>query len=205
MLCAALRTARHAELLIAVSATGFSALAITSASVISLPSLSVPSGSSKETSLFFFFSARTDISISFSMHLAAKADSVRPLFASKLPTAFMSPIVPMEIRSSASRPRVVYFFAICATSRRLCSMSLSRASSSPAASFFNSACSSSGVKAGGKLLFVVTMPTNTNIFLNICAMNSNIASVPFRIFRVYRQHCLRAFAISTSITSSPIF
>lgn len=71
--------------------------------------------------------------------------------------------------------------------------------------FFNSACSSSGVKAGGKLLFVVTMPTNTNIFLNICAMNSNIASVPFRIFRVYRQHCLRAFAISTSITSSPIF
>ena len=57
------------------------------------------------------------------MHLAAKADSVRPLFASKLPTAFMSPIVPMEIRSSASRLRVVYFFAICATSRRLCSMS----------------------------------------------------------------------------------
>lgn len=55
MLCAALRTARHAELLIAVSATGFSALAITSASVISLPSLSVPSGSSKETSLFFSF------------------------------------------------------------------------------------------------------------------------------------------------------
>lgn len=87
------------------------------------------------------------------MHLAAKADSVRPLFASKLPTAFMSPIVPMDIRSSASRPRVVYFFAICATSRRLCSMSLSRASSSPAASFFNSACSSSGVKAGGKAAF----------------------------------------------------
>lgn len=204
MLCAALRTARHAELLIAVSATGFSALAITSASVISLPSLSVPSGSSKETSLFFLFRTNGHKYLVFNAS-CCKGGQCPTLVCVKASDCFYesdSPDGDKIIRITAAC-RVL--FAICATSRRLCSMSLSRASSSPAASFFNSACSSSGVKAGGKLLFVVTMPTNTNIFLNICAMNSNIASVPFRIFRVYRQHCLRAFAISTSITSSPIF
>ena len=54
-----------------------------------------------------------------------------PLSGEKVDTALMSPLVPMEIRSSVSTPEAKYFFTICATSRRLCSISVSRASVSP--------------------------------------------------------------------------
>lgn len=84
------------------------------------------------------------------MHLAAYVARVLPLSGLKVETALISPTVPIEIRSSESRLGVLYFLAICATSRRLCSMSLQRASWSPSDSRTIYAFSSSGDSCGGK-------------------------------------------------------
>lgn len=53
------------------------------------------------------------------------------LDASKVFTAFMRPIVPMEIRSSTVTPVFSNFLAIYTTSRRLCSIRAERALASP--------------------------------------------------------------------------
>jgi hypothetical protein len=56
--------------------------------------------SESETSPAVFFIDRKYIRISFSTHLAAYVASRAPLLASKVEIPLMSPIVPIEIRSS---------------------------------------------------------------------------------------------------------
>lgn len=70
--------------------------------------------------------------IAFSMHLAAYVASLDPFRSSNVLTAFISPIVPTEIKSSKSLSARLYFLATWATSRILCSTSVFLAALSPA-------------------------------------------------------------------------
>ena len=71
------------------------------------------------------------------------------LSARKVPTALMSPMVPMEIRSSIPTPVFSNRRAMYTTSRRLCSISSLRASSSPMRS--SSSASRSRLRGGGRV------------------------------------------------------
>lgn len=100
----------------------------TSNRLISFPSLSVPIGSYSEISLMVFFLARNIISNSLSMHFAAYVASLLPFSGLNVEIALISPIVPMDIRSSISSPAPAYFLATCATRRRFLSINIRRAS-----------------------------------------------------------------------------
>ena len=80
--------------------------------LISLPSLSIPMGRLRETSCLIRFDERMLMSISFSMHFAAYVASLVDFLPEYVPTAFISPMVPMDIRSSWHAPGPAYFFAI---------------------------------------------------------------------------------------------
>ena len=71
------------------------------------------------------------VCIVLSTHRAAYVARRVPFEGSKLVMPLINPIVPIEIISSLSSFEFEYFFAICATSRRLCSISTSRAAISP--------------------------------------------------------------------------
>ena len=71
------------------------------------------------------------ISISFSIHLEAYVASFIFLCGQNVFTAFISPIVPIEIKSSTFAPVASNFFAIYTTSLKLCVISISLAVSSP--------------------------------------------------------------------------
>ena len=117
----------------------------------SFPSKSVLSGSSKETSLFSFTVRRRYIKISFSMQREAYVASLIFLSVRKELMALMSPMVPMEMRSSASTPVFSNLRERYTTRRRLCSMSFALTSSASlfSSSFFSSSASSSGESGSG--------------------------------------------------------
>ena len=134
----------------AASSTSAPSVPSTSIIMISLPSLSVPIGSCSDTSRASFLVARRHISTSFSTHRAAYVDNCVPMPGRYVSTALISPIAPIDIKSSASQPGAVYFFAMCATSRRLCSINSLRASLSPLTSLSNASFSSDALKGCGK-------------------------------------------------------
>ena len=70
--------------------------------------------------------------------------------ASKVPTALISPMVPMEMRSSSGIPVFSKRRAMNTTSRRLCSISVRRAASSCSLRRRARARSSSGERGGGR-------------------------------------------------------
>ena len=55
------------------------------------------------------------------IHQVAYVENLYPLLYSNFSTAFISPIFPSWIKSRKDKPRLVYFFAIDMTSRRLAS------------------------------------------------------------------------------------
>ena len=71
------------------------------------------------------------------------------LLPSKVLTALISPMVPVEIRSSIPMPVFSNLRAIYTTKRRLCSISVPLALESPASMASTSARSSSGFNGGG--------------------------------------------------------
>ena len=75
------------------------------------------------------------INTSFSMHLAAYDASLALLSGSNVTTAFISPMVPIDRRSSISSGGGWYFFTICATRRRFRSIRMCFASRSPSVYF----------------------------------------------------------------------
>ena len=77
-----------------------SGVQIISISVSGFPSLSLSIGSSSEMSCALFFIERKCISISFSTHFAAYVARRVPLSGLNESIAFISPTVPIEIRSS---------------------------------------------------------------------------------------------------------
>lgn len=66
-----------------------------------------------------------------------------------VPTALINPMVPMEIKSSMLMPVFSNRLAMYTTSRRLCSISSLRASSSPMRS--SSSASRSRLRGGGRV------------------------------------------------------
>ena len=123
----------------------------TSDSKSSLPSPSVLSGSSMLLSCLRFAAFRRYIRISFSMHRLAYVASLIFFDGSNVLTALISPIVPIEIRSSIDAVGVSNFLAIYTTSRRLCTIRRSLLSSSPRDSPSNVSASSCGVKGAGRV------------------------------------------------------
>ena len=114
----------------------------------SFPSQSTFNGSSIETSSLSLLLRRRYISISFSMHLDAYVASFMFLSGLKVFIAFISPIVPIEMRSSTPTPVLSNFFAIYTTSLRLCSIRLLLASLSSSPPSFFITCSSSSIVSG---------------------------------------------------------
>ena len=92
----------------------------------SFPSQSVFSGSSKLTSVRWELFFRRYISISFSMHRDAYVASLMFLSVRNVLMALISPMVPMEIRSSMCIPVFSNRRAIYTTSRRFRSISVCR-------------------------------------------------------------------------------
>ncbi len=122
--CSSIRRDRHLNFSIISmsSTTSRCSCSHTSIRFISFPSLSVPIGSYKDTSRVTFFLARNIIKSSLSMHFAAYVASLLPFSALKVFTAFISPMVPMDIKSSISSPHPMYFLDTCATRRRFLSI-----------------------------------------------------------------------------------
>lgn len=101
----------------------------------SLPSQSTFSGSSSEISFFSCAVLRRYIRISFSMHREAYVASLILRSTLNVFTALMSPMVPMEMRSSTFTAGDSNFFAMYTTSRRLCVIRGSRAFGFPSRMF----------------------------------------------------------------------
>ena len=107
----------------------------------------MPIGSYKDSSCIFFLSFLNIINISLSIHFAAYV--ARRIFLSglKVLTAFISPIVPTDIKSCVSFSAQAYFLIICATRRIFFSTSIFLASISPLRLLINisfSSCSDNG-------------------------------------------------------------
>ena len=115
----------------------------------SLPSQSIFSGSSSETSIFSLLLRRRCINISFSMQREAYVASFIFFPASNVFTAFISPIAPIDIRSSIFTPVFSNLRAMYTTSLRLRSISTRRMLSSPAASAPMHSASSCLLSGGG--------------------------------------------------------
>ena len=98
--------------------------------VILLPSRSVPILSSMEISFWSFFDERITISTSFSIQREIYVDRREFFSGLNVFIPLIRPIVPIDIRSSRFFSSA-YFFAMCATSLRLCSISTFFALSSP--------------------------------------------------------------------------
>ena len=98
----------------------------------SLPSQSTLRGSSIETSALILLFLLRYIRISFSMHLEAYVASLIFLSLSYELIALISPIVPIDIKSSTPTPVLSNFFAIYTTSLKLCSIRVCFASASEA-------------------------------------------------------------------------
>ena len=78
----------------------------------SFPSQSTFSGSSSEISFLILFVLRRNMSISFSMHREAYVASFMFFDGLNVLTAFINPIVPIDIRSSIPTPEFSNFLAI---------------------------------------------------------------------------------------------
>ncbi len=116
-----------------------------------MPSQSTFNGSSMDTSFLSWELFLRCMSISFSMQREAYVASFMFFSGLKVFTAFISPMVPMEIRSSTLAPGLSNFFAMYTTSRRLWVI---RGSLAPGTSFFMSSitfCSCSFVRGGGRV------------------------------------------------------
>ena len=94
----------HSDSCSILSATLFGSLPKTSESKSSFPSQSTLRGSSIEVSFFIWLFFRRYIKISFSMHLEAYVASFMFFSGQNVFTAFMSPIVPIDIKSSTHIP-----------------------------------------------------------------------------------------------------
>ena len=118
----------------------------------SLPSLSLFSGSSIDTSPFILLLFLKNINISFSIHLDAYVASL--IFFSELNvfTPFIKPIVPIDIKSSIPIPVFSNFFAMYTTNLKFLSTNICLVCklSSSDSLFINSA-SSSGGNGGGNV------------------------------------------------------
>ncbi len=86
----------------------------------------------------------------FSIHLAAYVASLIFFVSSKLSIPLISPIVPMDIKSSISLSPILYFFAIYATNLRFLSIRQSLAPRSPDLHFSMHSFSSFALKGLGK-------------------------------------------------------
>ena len=96
-------------------------------------------------------------------------------------TALMSPMEPMEMRSSASTPLRTYFLAMWAARRRLWAMSVSAAAASPFASASMSGLSCSGVRGLGKELFPARCKSSRQAFwLSQKRLSRSIAHPSFK-------------------------
>ena len=119
----------------------------------SFPSLSLFSGSSIETSDLILLFLLKYIKISFSIHLEAYVASF--IFFSELNvfTPFISPIVPIEIKSSIPIPVFSNFLAIYTTNLRFLSTSsfLASTHSSSDSNLFIVSSSSSVDNGGGNV------------------------------------------------------
>ncbi len=91
------------------------------------------------------------IRISFSMHRDAYVASLMFLLVSYVLIAFISPIVPIDIKSSIPVPVFSNFLAMYTTSLKFLSTSSCRVSLSPCANFFRAFASSSAFKGGGNV------------------------------------------------------
>lgn len=125
----------------------------------------------------FFFDRRC-ISNSLSTHRMAYVANLFPYSGRKLSTAFISPIVPMEIRSSCSSSELTYFFATWATRRMLCNTSSSFAPCSPFFNLHRQSVSSSGVR-GTKNVFTQHLFQQLS---NILCQQKAFCAFPFYIF-----------------------
>ena len=115
----------------------------------SFPSQSTFKGSSMETSIFVLLFRRRYIRISFSMHRDAYVASLIFFTGLKVLIALISPMVPIEIKSSTLTPVLSNFFAIYTTSRRLCSIRSDLASFSSGVPSFSRILASLWLSSGG--------------------------------------------------------
>ena len=111
------------------------------------------------------------------MHFEAYVASFIPLDSSKVFTPFISPIVPIDIRSSCSSISELYFLTMCATSLKLCSIIIFFALRSPFLYLIKHNFSSSGDNAGGKEPeFLMCRAKKKNPFASISARSLIIIS-----------------------------
>ena len=118
----------------------------------SFPSQSLFNGSSIDTSPFVLLFFLKNIKISFSIHLDAYVASLIFLSELNVFTPFISPIVPIDIKSSIPIPVFSNFFAMYTTSLRFLSTKIclvSKLFSSD--SCFISFSSSAGSNGGGNV------------------------------------------------------
>ena len=94
----------------------------------SFPSPSLLSGSSIDISPLILLLFLKNINISFSMHLEAYVANFIFLSALNVFTPFISPIVPIDIKSSIPIPVFSNFFAIYTTNRKFLSTNICLAS-----------------------------------------------------------------------------
>ena len=87
------------------------------------------------------------------MHLDAYVASFMFLSVLNVFTPFISPIVPIDIKSSNPTPVFSNFFAMYTTNLKFLSTNFCFVSCFPSASSHSNVSSSSGVNGGGKLLF----------------------------------------------------
>src|SRR5699024_7356379 len=171
---------------VTISSTSASSI---SAKVISFPSKSWPIGLYKDTSLFDFFNERKYIKISLSIQQAQYVASFAPLFALKLSTPLIKPIVPIEIKSSLFSFVSSYFFTICATRRKLCSINLSLAIVSPASIASTYFFSSSLDNGWGNALFLI-YETNTTYCFKKYVIIAKIVDICFLLSYIFIIVCL---------------
>ena len=115
----------------------------------SFPSQSIFKGSSMDMSFLCCDAFLRNMSISFSIHREAYVASLMFLSGQNVFTALISPIVPIDTRSSIPTPVDSNFFAMYTTSLRLCIIRSSRAFFSSVFKSSNVFCSSSFVNGGG--------------------------------------------------------
>ena len=117
----------------------------------SFPSPSCFNGSSIDISPFVLFVLLRYINISFSTHLDAYVASFMFFDTLNVFIAFISPIVPIDIKSSISIPVFSNFFDMYTTSLKFLSTSVFFASSSFFSKLSNSFSSSSCDNGGGNV------------------------------------------------------
>ena len=117
-------------------------------------------------------------------------ESRAPFSGLKLLMPFISPIVPIEIKSSWSTFELLYFLQTCATNLKFLSISRLRASSSPVLNFSRHIRSSSELNGSGKSCTPEMYPTVKTAVCKNCKKpfmqsEENIKAPPFFIIKLY--------------------